>query len=47
MPGLIPGLPHALPTIFCARVKPLLVVSADCGSLKTSEAGSFRCSLAL
>ena len=43
-----PSTPHALPTIFCASVNPLEPEPGGLdGSLKTSEAGRPRLSLAL
>ena len=39
VPGAIPSTPHALPTIFCASVKPLGAPSGFFGRRKTSDCG--------
>ena len=47
VPGLTPSTPEAFPTIFCARVKPALLLSLASGRLKTFDVSKPKASLLL
>ena len=47
VPGLTPSTPHAFPTIFCAKVKPDLLLSLVSGRLNTLDVSNPNASLLL